>query len=133
MKGIAGKQTRGLPTGARLICADNTGAKEVEIIQVLKYHGVARKYPSAGVGDMVMVSVKRGTPDMRKKVFPAVIVRQRRPFRRADGTWVQFDDNAAVIIDKKSKEPKGTRIFGPVARELRAKKFNKIISIITLS
>ncbi len=130
MKGIAGRQTRGLPTGARLICADNTGAKEVEIIQVLKYHGVARKYPSAGVGDMVVVSVKKGSPDMRKKVFPAVIVRQRRPFRRADGTWVQFDDNAAVIVTP-TGETKGSEIKGPVAREA-AERWPRIAAIASI-
>jgi len=130
VKGIAGRQTRGLPVGARLICADNTGAKEVEIIQVLKYHGVARKYPAAGVGDMVVVSVKKGTPDMRKKVFPAVIVRQRRPFRRADGTWVQFEDNAAVIVTP-TGETKGSEIKGPVARE-PAERWPRIAAISSI-
>ncbi len=116
MKGLAGKQSSGLPTGARLVCADNTGAKIVEIIQVLNFHTTARQYPVAGVGDMVIVSVKKGTPDMRKKVFPAVIVRQRKPFRRADGTVVQFEDNACVITTK-TGETKGSEIKGPVARE----------------
>ena len=116
MKGIAGKQTRGLPTGAQLVCADNTGAKVVEIIQVLNFHTTARQYPTAGVGDMVIVSVKKGTPDMRKKVFPAVIIRQKMPFRRADGTMVQFEDNACVITTK-TGETKGSEIKGPVARE----------------
>ncbi len=116
MKGIAGKQTRGLPTGAQLVCADNTGAKVVEIIQVLNIHTTARQYPTAGVGDMVIVSVKKGTPDMRKKVFPAVIIRQRMPFRRPDGTMVQFEDNACVITTK-TGETKGSEIKGPVARE----------------
>ena len=116
MKGIAGTQTRGLPTGARLVCADNTGAKIVEIIQVLNFHTTARQYPSAGVGDMVIVSVKKGSPDMRKKVFPAVIIRQKMPFKRADGTVVQFEDNACVIPTK-TGETKGSEIKGPVARE----------------
>ncbi len=116
MKGLAGKQTRGLPVGARLKCADNTGAKVVEIITVPKYHGVRRKYPSAGVGDMLIVSVKKGTPEMRKQVFHAVVVRQRRPFFRADGTAVQFEENAAVIVNENG-DPKGSEIKGPVARE----------------
>lgn len=116
MKGIAGKQTRGLPTGARLVCTDNTGAKIVEIVNVLKYHGVHRRYPSAGIGDVVVISVKKGSPELRKKLLNAVIVRQKRPFRRADGTWVQFEDNACVLTTPKG-ETKGTDIKGPVARE----------------
>ena len=116
MKGIAGKQTRGLPTGARLICTDNTGAKIVEIVNVLKYHGVHRRYPAAGIGDVVVVSVKKGSPELRKKLLNAVIVRQKRPFRRADGTMVQFEDNACVLPTPNG-ETKGTDIKGPVARE----------------
>ena len=116
MKGLAGRQTRGLPVGARLNCVDNTGAKIVEIISVVKYHGVHRRYPAAGVGDLIVVSVKKGTPEMRRQVVNAVIVRQKRPFLRADGTWVSFQDNAAVITTIKG-ETKGTDIKGPVARE----------------
>ncbi len=116
MKGISGKQTRGLPTGARLNCVDNTGAKIVEIIAVPKYHGTHRRYPSAGVGDILVVSVKKGTPEMRRQILRAVIVRQRRPFRRTDGTMVQFDDNACVIMTE-TGETKGSDIKGPVARE----------------
>ena len=116
MKGIAGKQTRGLPTGARLICTDNTGAKIVEIVNVLKYHGVHRRYPAAGIGDVVVVSVKKGSPELRKKLLNAVIVRQKRPFRRADGTMGQFEDNACVLTTPNG-ETKGTDIKGPVARE----------------
>ncbi len=130
MKGIAGKQSRGLPTGAQLVCADNTGAKVVEIIQVLNFHTTHRQYPVAGVGDMVIVSVKKGTPDMRKKVFPAVIVRQRKPFRRADGTVVQFEDNACVITTK-TGETKGSEIKGPVAREA-AERWPRISAIASI-
>lgn len=116
MKGLAGKQTRGLPAGAVLDCADNTGAKKVQIISVLNYHGVKNRIPSAGIGDLLVVSVKKGTPEMRRQVINAVIVRQRRPFRRPDGTMVQFEDNAAVITTPKG-ETKGSEIKGPVARE----------------
>lgn len=116
MKGLAGKQTRGLPTGARLICTDNTGAKIVELVNVLKYHGVARRYPAGGIGDLIIVSVKKGSPELRKKLVNAVIVRQRRPFRRTDGTMVQFEDNACVLTTPNG-ETKGTDIKGPVARE----------------
>ena len=116
MKGLAGKQTRGIPTGARLDCIDNTGAKIVEVIAVPKYGGTHRRYPSAGVGDLVIVSVKKGTPEMRRQLLHAVIVRQRRPFRRSDGTMVQFEDNA-VVITAENGESKGSDIKGPVARE----------------
>ncbi len=95
---------------------DNTGAKVVEIIAVPKWHGTARRYPSAGVGDMLMVSVKKGTPEMRRQILNAVIVRQRRPFRRPDGTMVRFEDNAVVIVNERG-ETKGSEIKGPVARE----------------
>jgi len=79
MRGIAGKQTRGLPTAARLHVADNTGAKVVQILNVLKLGGTMRRYPAAGVGDMAKVSVKKGTPDTRRQMFNAIIIRQRRP------------------------------------------------------
>ena len=117
MRGIPGSVTRGLPTGARLDCVDNTGAKIVEIIMVLKYGGTKRRQPAAGVGDIVKVSVKKGTPEMRRQMLEAVIVRQRRPYARPDGTVVQFEDNACVIINLADGEVKGTQIKGPVARE----------------
>ncbi len=121
---------RGLPTGARLICTDNTGARELEIIAVRGYKGVRRRYPSAGIGDIVVVSVKKGSPDIRKQIQYAVIVRQRKEYRRPDGTRVRFDDNAAVITDPNGN-PKGSEIRGPVAREA-AERFSKIGSIATI-
>ena len=116
MKGIAGKQTRGVGSGSVLTVVDNTGAKTIEIITVPGYHGTARRVPSAGVGDIVIASVKKGTPEMRRQVVHAVVVRQRRPFRRADGVMVMFEDNAAVITSE-TGETKGTDIKGAVARE----------------
>ncbi len=116
MKGLPGRQTRGIPTGARLDCIDKTGAKIVEVVTVLNYHGVARRYPSAALGDVMIVTVKKGTPETRKQLMRAVIVRQRRPFRRPEGTMVQFEDNAVVIVTD-TGETKGTDIKGPVARE----------------
>jgi len=116
MKGLPGRQTRGIPTGARLLCIDNTGAKIIQVIAVPKYRGTRRRYPKAGVGDLVIASVKKGSPEMRRQVVNAVIVRQRRPFRRSDGMIVQFEDNAAVITTE-TGETKGTDIKGPVARE----------------
>jgi len=116
MKGIAGRQTRGLQNGSRLDVVDNSGAKQIEIITVPKYHGVLNRVPSAGVGDLIIASVKKGTPQMRRQIVFAVIVRQRRPMRRADGTMIFFEDNAAVITTDNG-ETKGTDIKGPVARE----------------
>jgi large subunit ribosomal protein L14 len=107
--------------------ADNTGAKIVRIIKVLG--GSRRRY--AGVGDIVVGSVRKALPGSDVKegdVIKAVIVRTRRPTRRNDGSYVRFDSNALVIIDAE-KNPKGTRIFGAVARELRDKGFSKIISL----
>jgi len=127
MKGIAGRMMRGLPTGARLICIDNTGAKIVQIIMTPKLKGVHRRYPTAGVGDLVVVSVKKGAADMKRQILKAVIVRQRRPFRRPDGTMVQFEDNAAVLVTD-TGETKGTMIKGPVAIEA-AERWPKISSL----
>lgn len=116
MKGIAGRQTRGLPSMARLQVADNTGAKIAQIINVLELGGTMRRYPAAGVGDLVRVSIKRGTPETRRQMYDAVVIRQRRPFRRVDGTWVQFEDNAVVITNRRG-EVQGSDIKGPVSRE----------------
>ncbi|MGD8565208.1 MAG: 50S ribosomal protein L14 [Candidatus Bathyarchaeota archaeon] len=118
-KGMLGgrpKISRGLLAGSVLKCADNTGAKGLRLIQVAGYKGRLRRVPSAAVGDRITVSVRRGTQEMRKKLFPAVIVRQRKAFRRPEGIWIQFEDNAAVIITPDG-EMKGSEIRGPVARE----------------
>lgn len=117
MKGIAGHMTRGLPVGASLDCVDNTGAKVVQIVTVPKIHGTHRRYPAAGVGDLAVVSVKKGTPEMRRQLLYVVVVRQRRPYMRPDGLRVQFEDNACVVINKDDGEVKGSIIKGPVARE----------------
>ena len=116
MKGIAGRQHRGLPLGATMTCADNTGAKVISLINVKAYHGVARRIPAAGVGDLFIATVKKGTPEMRSKVVYAVVIRQRRPFRRPDGVMVEFEDNAAVLVTPEG-EVRGSEIKGPVARE----------------
>jgi len=113
-----------------LICADNTGARELEIIAVKGYKGVRRRYPAAGVGDIVVVSVKKGTPEIRKQVHYAVIIRQRKEYRRPDGTRVKFEDNAAVITNERG-DPRGSEIRGPVAREA-AERFPKIGTIATI-
>ncbi|HEC95828.1 MAG TPA: 50S ribosomal protein L14, partial [Euryarchaeota archaeon] len=97
---------RSLITGSSLICADNTGAKELEIISVIGYKGTLRRYPSAGIGDMIVASVKKGKPDIRKTIVKAVIIRQRKEYKRLDGMRVKFDDNAAVIVTPEGM-PKG--------------------------
>ncbi len=111
----------------RLKVADNTGAKELMCIKVLG--GAKRRY--AGVGDIIVASVKTATPGGTVKkgdVVKAVVVRTHKEIRRKDGSVIRFDDNAAVVIDNQ-KQPKGTRIFGPIARELRDRDFMKIISL----
>ena len=111
----------------RLIAADNSGAKELKCIKVLG--GSFRKF--GNIGDVIVASVKTATPGGAVKkgdVVKAVIVRSTSGLRRADGTHIKFDDNAAVIIDAQ-KQPKGTRIFGPIARELRDKDYMRIISL----
>jgi len=130
MIGQSPKLARGLPAGSVLRCTDNTGARELRLVQVMGYKGRLRRVPSATVGDQITVSVRHGTPDMRKKIFQAVIVRQRRPFRRADGVWVQFEDNAAVIITPEG-EMKGSEIRGPVAKEA-AERWPRIASAASI-
>lgn len=116
MKGMPATITRGLPVGARLEVADNTGAKVVQIISVPRVGNTKRRYPAAAIGDMCVASVKKGTPEMRRQVVYAVVVRTRRPFRRPDGSMIQFEDNACVIVTD-TGDTKGTDIKGPVARE----------------
>jgi large subunit ribosomal protein L14 len=113
---------------SRLRVADNTGAREVLVVRVLG--GSKRRY--GGVGDMVVATVKQATPRAQMKkgdIVRAVIVRTKKEYRRPDGSSIRFDDNAAVILDGTSQNPKGTRIFGPVARELREKGFMRIVSL----
>lgn len=124
MKGIRSKIPRALNAGAKIDCVDNTGARTVEIISVKKYRGVKNRHPKAGIGDMCVVTVKKGTPEMRKQIMYAVIVRQKKEFQRPDGLRVSFEDNAVVITDE-SGIPKGTDVKGPIAREV-AERFPKI-------
>lgn len=120
----------GLQVGSYLLCADNSGAKSLEIIGVPRYKGRLRRLPAAAVGDLVVVSVKEGTPEMRKQVLNAVIVRQKKPYRRMDGTWIQFEDNAGVIVTPEG-DPKGTEIRGPVAREA-AERWPKVAGLASI-
>lgn len=130
MLGHGPKLSRGLQPPAILRCTDNTGARALRLVQVMGYKGRLRRYPSAAVGDKITVSVRQGTPDMRKKIFQAVIVRQRKPFRRIDGVWVAFEDNAAVVITPEG-EMKGSEIRGPVAKEA-AERWPRIASAASI-
>eukprot|EP00894_Picocystis_sp_ML_P002851 jgi/Pico_ML_1/53368/g3929.t1 len=105
-----------LPVGAVMNCADNTGAKNLYVIAVVGWGARLNRLPAAAAGDMVMASVKKGKPDLRKKVMPAVVIRQRKPWRRKEGLYVYFEDNAGVIVNPKG-EMKGSAITGPVAKE----------------
>ena len=118
MKGVKARVTRGLPHRAKLLACDNSGARILRIVAVKKMKTVKGRYPSAGIGDEVMVSVIEGKPDIRKQVMAAVIVRQRMPYRRRNGTRVRFEDNAAVILKDELGNPKGTTIKGPIAKEV---------------
>ncbi|MFW6068702.1 MAG: 50S ribosomal protein L14 [Chloroflexota bacterium] len=113
---------------SRLSVADNSGARELLVIQVTG--GSRRKY--GAVGDVVVATVKRATPNAQVKksaIVRAVIVRTNKEFRREDGSYIRFDDNAAVLLNGETQLPLGTRIFGPVARELREKGFSRILSL----
>jgi large subunit ribosomal protein L14 len=116
-----------IQTESRLIVADNSGAKEVLVLHVLG--GTGRRY--ASVGDKIVVTVKSAIPTSQVKkgsVSTAVVVRTKKEVRRKDGSYIRFEDNAAVLLNAQN-EPRGTRIFGPVARELREKQFMKIVSL----
>ena len=113
-----------------LKCADNSGARDLRIIQVMQYKGRLRRVPSATVGDMVTISVRRGNPEMRRKIFQAVLVRQRKPYRRSDGVWIQFEDSAAVIMTPEG-EMRGSEIRGPVSKEA-AERWPRIASAASI-
>jgi len=105
-----------LPVGAIMNCADNTGGKNLFIMAVAGIRGRLNRLPAAACGDMVLATVKKGKPELRKKVMPAVVIRQRKTFRRKDGTFLYFEDSAGVIVNNKG-EMKGSAITGPVAKE----------------
>ena len=131
MKAVKARITRGLKVGSYINCADNTGAKILQIISVTGYKGVKRRQPSCGVANMIKVVVKEGNVKMRKQLVNAVVVRQKREYRRKDGLRVKFEDNAAVITNEDG-EPTGTEIKGPVAREAieRFSTLGKVSSIV---
>ena len=113
---------------SRLTVTDNSGARELLVIRVL---GGSKRY-YGGVGDVVVGTIKSATPQgqvKKSEVVRAVVVRVKKPYRREDGSYIRFDDNAAVILDGTTRSPKGTRIFGPVARELRTRGFMKVVAL----
>lgn len=132
MKGLTAKVTRPLPLGARLVCADNSGAKELELIAVKGYHGRMRRLPAAGVGDVIVCSVKKGKEKVRHTVVYAVIVRQKKEYMRYDGMRVKFSDNAAILVNPKTFEPTGTEIRSAIAKEVveRFTAIGKIASMV---
>jgi len=118
MQPLKARVTRALPTGAEVGTCDNSGAKVIRIFTVVGQKTVKERRSAAGVSDLVMASVKRGRPDMRKQVVYAVIVRQKKEYRRADGVRIKFEDNAAVVLKDDKGTPKGTIFKGPIAKEV---------------
>ncbi|MBU0666255.1 MAG: 50S ribosomal protein L14 [Nanoarchaeota archaeon] len=117
MKPIKATIVKGLLSGSQIPTCDNSGAKLIRIISVKGHKTVKGRVPAAGVGDLIQASVKKGRPDMRKQVVFAVIVRQKKEYRRPDGTRIKFEDNAAVILKDDKGNPKGTIFKGPIAKE----------------
>lgn len=117
MKPNRSRITRALPVGAMVPTCDNSGAKLLKIFSVKGHNTIKGKSPAAGVADMVLASVKKGRPEMRKQVVHAVIVRQKKEYTRPDGTKIKFEDNAAVVLKDDKGNPKGTIFKGPIAKE----------------
>ena len=130
MEALKADVTKGLSKGSLINCADNTGARELKVLSVSGYSGVKNRQPQAGVGNKITVSVTKGTPEMRRQILEAVVIRQRKSIRRPDGTRVKFEDNAAVIVDD-AEDPRGTEITGPIAREV-AERFGSVASTATM-
>jgi len=118
MKAITARATQGLNLGAKMISADNSGAKIVRLVSVKKSKAKRGKQVAAKIADWVKVSVKKGIPDMKGKVFDAVIIRQKKSYRRLNGERIAFEDNAVAILKDEKGNPKGTQIKGPIAREV---------------
>ncbi len=118
MKAVSAKPTRGFNIGSHLIAADNSGARIVKIVSVKKGKSKKRRQQYAKIADWIKVSVRKGKPDMVGKVYDAVIIRQKKPYKRKTGERVAFEDNAAAILKDEKGNPQGTQIKGPVAREV---------------
>ncbi|MCL4400546.1 MAG: uL14 family ribosomal protein [Candidatus Parvarchaeota archaeon] len=119
LKPMRAKISKAINVGSWINVTDNSGAKIAKVVNVRGYHGVKDRQPRCGVGDTVFVVVKRGSPDTIHKKFPAVIVRQKKPFRRLDGNRICFEDNACAIVkDIEKYEPQGTILRGPIPKEI---------------
>ena len=132
MKAVKSRVVRSLPIGSNITSCDNSGAKILEIISVKGYKGVKKRKPSAGVGDLVRAAVKKGRPDMMKQMVYAIIVRQKKEYKRPNGMRIKFEDNAAVVLKDEKGNPKGTIFKGPIAKEAteRWPGVSKVASII---
>nr|AJS11624.1 50S ribosomal protein L14P [uncultured archaeon] len=132
MKAISAKATAGLNLGAVVVAADNSGAKIVRIVSVKRAKAKKGKQVCAKMADWVKVSVRKGVPDMKGKVFDAVVIRQKKPYRRLNGERIAFEDNAVAILKDDKGNPKGTQIKGPIAREVmeRWSSVAKIASVV---
>lgn len=121
MKAVKANIVKSLPMGAVVATCDNSGAKKIQIISVRGHKTVKGRLPAAGVGDYVTANVKSGLPGMKKTVVNAIIVRQKKEYRRGDGTRVKFEDNAAVVLKDERGTPKGTILKGPISKEAAEK------------
>lgn len=132
MKAISARGTEALNLGANVIAADNSGAKIVKIVSVKKSKAKKGKQTAAKIADWVKVSVRKGIPDMKGKVFDAVVIRQKKPYRRLNGERIAFEDNAVAIMKDEKGNPKGTQIKGPIPREVQERwaQVAKIASIV---
>jgi large subunit ribosomal protein L14 len=130
MKPVSAKMTAGLQVGSYIKCADNTGAAKLQIIAVKGYKGVKTRTPHCGIASWVICSVKEGEPKIKHEIVHAVIVRQKKEYKRRNGMRVKFEDNAAVLISEKG-EPRGTKIKGPIAKEV-VERFSMVGKIATM-
>jgi large subunit ribosomal protein L14 len=132
MKAISARGTEALNLGANVIAADNSGAKIVKIVSVKKSKAKKGKQTAAKIADWVKVSIRKGVPDMKGKVFDAVVIRVRKPYRRLNGERIAFEDNAVAIMKDEKGNPKGTQIKGPIPREVQERwtQVAKIASIV---
>ena len=132
MQASKARHTRGLQVGSLVATCDNSGATVIKIVSIKKVKTSKKRTPSCGVGDLVLAAVKKGKPEMRKQVVFAIIVRQKKEYRRPDGMRVKFSDNAAVVLKDDKGNPKGTIFKGPIAKEAAARwpGVSKVASII---
>ena len=132
MKALKARITKGLNHGSVVETCDNSGAKVVRIVSVKGAKTVRRRKPSCGVGDLLMVAVQKGDTEMRKQIVPAIVVRQKKEYRRKDGTRIKFADNAVIILKDEKGNPKGTMFKGPIAKEVaeRWPAIAKVASIV---